>query len=111
MPAIFQRRYERISFFAEVEVTDLARGKTFRARTIDLSRGGVGFFARVFVPTGSRVRLAIAFRYGGQDRRCILPGVVMQARPEDDGVVIGAAFEQALAPANQPVLCDLLDGK
>ena len=59
MPAIFQRRYERISFFAEVEVTDLARGKTFRARTIDLSRGGVGFFARVFVPTGSTIKVKL----------------------------------------------------
>lgn len=111
MPTIFQRRYERISFFAELEVTDLAHGRIFGARSIDVSRGGIGFFAKLFLPTGSRIRLTIVFRSGGQERRCVLPAVVMQAHSEGDGAVMGAAFECPLTPADQPLLCDLLDGK
>ena len=107
MPTLMRRKYERFPFLVDLEVTDLATGRAYSGRGINLSRGGLGFFLPKFLPTGTRVRFRMPMRQGP----ILLTGTVMASQVEDAGAIMGAAFEQELTPAGQPALCSLADGK
>lgn len=103
------RRYERVPFLTQVEIKDLSTGTGLPGRSIDLSRGGIGFFCRRFIPPGTPILIQINMHKGRIKLTACARAVVVQAKFEDSGAVMGAAFEPVLHPAVQPLLCDYLD--
>ncbi len=109
METEFRRRYERVSFSVDLDVAEMPAGPKFRARSIDLSRGGVGFFARRFIPTGTRVQVAFHLVNDGKEEIAVVAATVMNTRMEGDGSVMGAAFDTPISPATQPALSRRFD--
>ena len=111
MTTAVQRRYERVPFFCDLEVVDPSTGISQPGRGIDLSRGGIGFWSAHFVPVGKHIRLVISLPNGGRLATARLAGVVVRARAENDGAIMGLSFDEPLAPLSQPMLCGFLDRK
>jgi hypothetical protein len=109
------RSYERIGFVTELEVVDLAGENRWAARSVDLSRGGLGFFCRKFISTGTRVKLAIRLRrlpVGGSSQpvqTAYVTGMIVHSRIEDEGAIMGCKFDKDLSPSEQPLLCGCAD--
>ena len=104
-----RRRYERISLSMDLEVKDLSTGRTWRGRSIDLSRGGMGFFAERFLPKGTPIRIHLQVPWDGRHVTAQVGATVMWSRTEGDGGVMGSMFDIELSPLNQPVLCEIVD--
>lgn len=111
MPQDYVRRYERVPFFTDLEIKDLTSGKACRGRSLDVSRGGMGFFADHFMPKGSRVRISLRLRRGDRWISVQLDAIVMRSLVEEGGAIHGVAFQPELSPATCPDLCDCLDSK
>lgn len=104
-----RRRHRRVSFACRLTVTDLATGRRYAGRSIDLRRSGIGFFSESFLDVGSRVRLR--FWLNGADLADPVEaiGTVRWSRAEDSGAVVGAEFDTVLCPARHRTLCEQLD--
>jgi len=106
---IRQRRFDRAAFFADLEVVDRSTGRRLAGRSLDLCRGGMGLFASGFVAEGAPVQIFLRVDEGGRAVTVRLNAVVVQSRAEEQGAILGVAFDSPLTPAAQPVLCDRLD--
>ena len=111
MDSINRRRYERVAFFADLEIRESDTGRSCRGRSFDLSRGGIGFFSPRFLPVGTRARLTVYVRRQDRLVAAQVEGVVVRATAESGGAIVGAAFTQELSPSGQPLLCECLDAR
>ncbi|HOF17597.1 MAG TPA: PilZ domain-containing protein [Phycisphaerae bacterium] len=111
MATIADRHYERVPFSVDLEVQRVADGKSFAARSIELSRDGIEFFARKFIASGAAIRLVFLLKQDGQTQPVVLNATVREARMEAGGVVMSAQFEAVLSRTAQPLLCERLDRK
>jgi c-di-GMP-binding flagellar brake protein YcgR len=100
-----QRRYQRVPFLCPVELTPLPDGKTFPARTLDVSLGGVGVLSQVGLEREQTVSVAFLLGNGAQGRvsESVL-GRVAAFRADDVGNVIGIEFIEPLSGAKHPTL-------
>ena len=94
-----------------LDIKDAAAGGLFQARSIDISRGGIGFFSPKFIPTGAHLRIGIHIFAGGKDHVTNVSATVMRATADTGGAIIGAAFDTLLSPAAQPLLCEYMDSR
>lgn len=103
-----RRRYERVPFSTELTVIDARDRRRYKGWSIDLSLGGMSFFAERFLQAGSRI--AILARLPGSRDGPATPveATVQWSRVEADGAVMGAEFTQALSNAFQPQLYEAL---
>jgi hypothetical protein len=111
METTYQRKYERVPFSTRVEVRDQGSGMACTGRSIDLSRGGIGFFADRFLPKGSRIRLTVNMRVSGRPVAVTLDATIMRSQTEGDGGIMGAQFDKVLSPQDQSVLCGVVDSR
>ena len=111
MDTLDNRKYERVPFSATVKVLDRETGLVVRGRSIDLSRGGIGFFAERFLPQGSHIRLILTMQAGGRPVTTAVDAVVMRATTEGAGGIMGAQFDRVLNPLDQSLLCEVVDSR
>ena len=104
-----RRQYERVPFSCDLTIEDLGNGRRCKGCSINLSRGGIGFYADSFLATGAHVGIHLWVDRTEGRRPVELLATVRWARVEDRGAVLGAEFDCALTPAEQPLLCVFLD--
>jgi hypothetical protein len=106
-----KRRFERVPFSTTVQIRDQGTGLVTQGRSIDLSRGGIGFFAERFLPQGTRIRLTLTMRIQGRPVTTVVDAIVMRATTEGAGGVMGAQFDKVLNPLAQSLLCEVVDSR
>lgn len=106
-----RRRHDRVPLLTDLTVEDLCTGQSCSGRSINISRGGIGFYSAKFVPAGNDIRITIHLSRGGQSYWTQVHARVSRATIETRGTIIGALFDPELTPATQPVLCSLIDDK
>jgi c-di-GMP-binding flagellar brake protein YcgR len=100
-----RRRFERVQFFCEVQLTTLPEGKVYSARTLDISLGGVGLVMQTSFKPGQTV--AVSFLLGNKPGAEIgnrVPGRVVNLRADADANVIGVEFNEPLSQSANPRL-------
>jgi|WetSurMetagenome_2_1015567.scaffolds.fasta_scaffold56391_3 hypothetical protein len=105
------RKYERIPLSKTVEITDMSTGITCHGQTIDLSRGGLGFFAERFIPAGTHVCVTLSVELDGKPTVVTTLATIARAEPEGSGGIMGAAFDDPLSPVHAPLLCAVVDAR
>ncbi|MBU4273155.1 MAG: PilZ domain-containing protein [Planctomycetes bacterium] len=105
-----QRRYERVAFFCPLQLTVLPDGPTVSANSFDISAGGVGLTAAVFLERGKDVRIDFHVRNGSIEEtdECVL-GRIAYSRADEDGNRIGIEFLETIRESAQPALTRKLD--
>jgi c-di-GMP-binding flagellar brake protein YcgR len=106
-----KRSYERVSFSVDLEVLNLSTGQTCRGRSIDLSRGGMAFFAERFIAKGTRIRIRFWIKDNGRPVVIQVAASVQRAQTESDGGIMGAEFDAPLDPQSHPLPCEIVDGR
>lgn len=106
---IEDRRFNRVAFFTELTVRSVSSGRQCKGNSIDLSRGGIGFYSEKYFPPGDRVLIGFLLRGPDGVRSISVAARVARSRVEAEGTLIGAEFEVPLSPINHPVLCECID--
>ena len=101
------RRFPHVPFSTDLTVVDLLDRRRYAGHSIDLSRGGIGFYAERFFPAGTRIDVVVPAG-PGPGRAVSLPATVRWSRIEADGAVMGAEFDTLLGPAVCPELYERL---
>ncbi len=109
METLSRRKYERMPFSTDMEIVEVETGQRSHGRSVDLSRGGVGFYAEPFIPAGTHIRATLRVPVNGRTVTISLGATVIWATAEGSGGIMGAQFDTALNPIGQPVLCELVD--
>jgi hypothetical protein len=104
-----RRQYERVPFSVDLDILDLSAGAWRRGRCIDLGRGGLDFYAREFMPTGTRIQVTFSIPADAKGQMVRMCATVTHARQEGEGAVMGAAFDAPFSPSSQPLLCSQID--
>jgi hypothetical protein len=105
-----QRRYERVAFFAPLELIVLPNGPNVPGRSFDISIGGVGISTQIMLPRGQTVCVRFHFQNGdngGIDEDVM--GRVAYSRADEDGDRLGIEFLETVRESSQPVLARKLD--
>jgi c-di-GMP-binding flagellar brake protein YcgR len=100
-----RRRFERVQFFCEVQLTALPEGKVYTARSLDISLGGVGLVVQTGFKPGQKV--AVSFLLGDKPGAEIgnrVLGRVANLRADADANLIGVEFNEPLSQAANPRL-------
>ncbi len=105
-----QRCFERAAFFCQLQLTVLPDGPTVPANSFDISAGGVGVTAAVFLERGKDVRVDFHVGNGSIEEtdECVL-GRVAYSRADEDGNRIGIEFLETIRESAQPGLMKKLD--
>lgn len=103
------RHHDRVAFYAELRIKDLSSGRVYPARSFDLSRGGVGFYASTFLAVGTPIQVTILLTVEGRDVAVALDAVVKHSAAASKGGIHGGWFCRPLTPSEQPLLCQYLD--
>jgi c-di-GMP-binding flagellar brake protein YcgR len=102
---IERRRYERVPFLCEVTVTTLPGGTPVRARSLDISLGGLGLISPIAIEAGHLVELSFLVKDAARKEvREHVAGRVVNLRADIDGNRIGIEFFEPLSQAKNPVL-------
>lgn len=100
-----RRRYQRVPFLCPVELTALPEGRTFPARSLDISLGGVGVLSQIGLEREHLVSVAFLLGNGAQGRISErVMGRVAGLRADDTGNVIGIEFVEPLSTDKHPAL-------
>ncbi len=100
-----RRRYERVSFFCDVQLAVLPDGPTFAAHCVDISLGGVGLTAARAVEPGHTVNLAFTLRNNaGKEIVNRVSGRVARCDADYDGNRLGVEFLEPLHESTSPQL-------
>jgi hypothetical protein len=104
-----KRRYVRLNFFCELTVTPMPVGQPRPARSMDLSLGGVGLFAKYFLDREQIVQIDFHLR-DEKHRESIerVMGKVAYSRSDEDGTRIGVEFFKLINEADSPILAKRL---
>src|SRR5262249_41378611 len=100
-----RRRFERVQFFCEVQLTALPEGKVYAARSLDISLGGVGLVVQASFKPGQIV--AVSFLLGdklGAEIGNRVMGRVANLRADADANLIGVEFDEPLNHSANPRL-------
>jgi len=111
MQGFERRRHERVPLIANLTVEDLRTGQSYPGRSIDISRGGMGFFSSKFLPVGMDIRITMQLSRNGQPCQAQVYARVVRGSVETGGAVMGAVFDSELTPGAQPILCECVDRK
>lgn len=105
-----RRRYERVAFFSQLDLTVLPDGPTLPGSSFDISIGGVGVTTEVMLERGQAVRVRFHL-YNGSNGRIDedVLGRVAYARADEDGDRLGIEFLETIRESSQPVLARKLD--
>ena len=105
-----KRRYERVAFFSSVQLTVLPYGPTVPGSSFDISIGGVGLIANVFLDRGQSVRVRFRLHKGpnGWTEEGV-DGRVAYSHANEDSNRIGIEFLATVHESTQPVLAHRLD--
>jgi hypothetical protein len=100
-----QRRYERVAFFCPLQLTVLPNGPVIPGTSFDISLGGVGITANLFLERGQtvRVRFHLQNRSHGPVEEELF-GRVAYSRADEDGDRIGIEFLETINNSTQPEL-------
>jgi len=99
-----------VPFFCPLHLTVLPRGPTLPANSFDLSLGGVGLCAEIFLERGQEVLLQFHFHSNSQnvvDEEIF--GRVAYSRADEDGNRIGVEFLELLHDSTYPRLSQALN--
>ncbi|KKK97688.1 hypothetical protein LCGC14_2650240 [marine sediment metagenome] len=102
------RRYERIPFSTDLTIVDLATQLEYEGHSINLSLGGISFYAERFFDTGSRIMICARADRSGAGPVTSISATVQWCRIEGDGTIMGAEFDQSLSRSFHPELCERL---
>jgi c-di-GMP-binding flagellar brake protein YcgR len=103
-----RRQYDRVPFRTELTIIDLATQVRYSGFSIDLSLGGMGFYAERFFEKGTPVDIVARDNRPGREGATRITGTVQWARVEGDGAIIGVRFSRLLSPEAYPELCERL---
>jgi c-di-GMP-binding flagellar brake protein YcgR len=103
-----RRRYEHVPFSMELTIVDLQDNRRYKGRSINLSLGGIGFYAERFFEVGSRLTILAQPGHSRDQRVRPITVTVRWSRVEAEGAVMGAEFSQLLSPAVHPELYESL---
>lgn len=105
-----QRRFERVAFFCPLQLTVLPNGPTVPANSFDISAGGVGVTAAVFLERGKDVRVDFHVKNGSHEE-CVesVLGRIAYSWADEDGNRIGIEFLETIRKSAQPGLMEKLD--
>ena len=105
-----ERRYERVPFFCPLELTVLPNGPTVPGNSFDVSMGGIGVAAEIWLDRGEEVRVRLHFKNGSHEPilEDIL-GRVANSRADEDGNRIGIEFLATVRESTQPTLMQTLN--
>ena len=104
-----RRRYARTSFSAELLITSPGGQPPCRGHSIDVSRGGIGFFSDRFLDPGTRAQITILTRRRGEPVTAVVPATIRWCRFDEAGAIAGAEFDDAISPSTHPELCECVD--
>jgi c-di-GMP-binding flagellar brake protein YcgR len=105
-----QRRYERVAFYCNLDLTVLPDGPTVPGRSFDLSVGGAGIITQLSLKRGQAIR--IRFHLPNGPNEVIdedLLGQVAYTRADEDGNRTGIQFLETIREATQPTLARKLN--
>lgn len=99
-----------MAFYCPLQLTVLPDGPTVAGRSFDISLGGVGITADVFLERGQTVQASFHFSDGpqGEAEESVL-GRVAYSRADEDGNRIGIEFLEILRESAQPLLAQKLN--
>ncbi len=106
-----RRKHDRVPLVADLTIEDLNTGQSCPGRSINISRGGVSFFSAKCFPIGNEIRITLYLTSNGKKHRVQVHARIIHFSIETRGAITGAVFDTDLAPANYPLLCDLIDGR
>ncbi len=107
---IDRRRYERVQFLCEVELTALSNGSPVQARSLDISLGGVGLITQTSFEPGQIIALAFHLKdTRGREVVEKVVGKVVHLRADADGNRVGVEFLEPLHDSTQPRLMAKLE--
>ena len=110
MKAFVERCYQRVPFTAQLTVFASGGVMLSRGYAINLSRGGIGFYADDPVPADQAVKIILRTTIGGKPFEAELPATVCWCVPQEPGAIAGAEFAAVLTPETHPELCACLKG-
>ncbi len=103
-----RRRYEHVPFSMDLVIVDQKSQSRFKAHSINLSLGGVAFYAERFLESGTRITVLAQLGRSEGDNPAPIPATVAWAKVEADGAIMGVGFDAPLSPATHPKLCERL---
>ncbi len=105
-----RRRYERVAWFAPVQLTILPNGPVIAARSFDLSRGGVGVVADGLQERGQTLYVRFFFQNGsGNPMHEDVLGRVAYSLADEDGERLGIEFIEPIQETTNPLLTQKLE--
>ena len=102
-----RRRYRHVPFATSLTIVDEA-GHHYRGSSINLSKGGLGFFCEKFLQPNARIVCIFHLGHGAERVDEHVPAIVRWGKIDTDGAIGGAAFEQPLTIQTFPALSDRL---
>ncbi len=105
-----QRRYERVAFYCGVQLTLLPNGPTIPARSFDVSLGGLGLTAKVFLDCEQSVRVRLRLRNGANGwTEEAIEGRIAHCCADENGNRIGIQFTETIRESTHPALSHKLN--
>lgn len=101
---IERRRYGRVGFLCQVELSAFPDGPMLEGSSLDLSLGGVGVVTASALSVGQVVAVTFHLREDGLDVQEKVIGRVANLKADVDANRIGLEFLEPLRETAQPVL-------
>jgi len=103
-----RRRFEHLPVATSLTIIDVQSGRRLTGSSINLSRGGVGFYCEKFLKPGTHVTFVFHFGHGAKAKDESIGATVRWSKIEGDGAIGGAEFEALLSDLAFPLLTDRL---
>lgn len=105
------RQFPRLGLVCNLTVTPMPNGKSLPATSVDISRGGMGFYVNVPLNRDQIVQIDIPLK--DEDRSNVVErvvGKVVYARSYWEGTRVGVEFLKTIEESSHPVLAKRLQG-
>ena len=103
-----RRRYRHVPFAISLTIVDEAAGRRYHGSSINMSKGGVGFFCEKFLQPNTQIVCVFHLGRGADRVDESVHAIVRWSKIDGDGAIGGAAFEQPLSQQEFPTLSDRL---
>lgn len=103
-----RRRFDHVPVAMSLTIIDEGTRSHVNGSSINLSRGGVGFYSERFLRPDTHVTFVFHFGYGTNAKTESIHATVRWSKIEGEGAIGGAAFGSLLSDATFPLLSDRL---
>ena len=103
-----RRRYQHVPFATSLTIIDQTTGRHHHGSSINMTKGGVGFFCEKFLQPNTKVLFVFRLGHGSDLVEETVPATVRWGKIDGDGAIGGAEFAQPLSQQEFPTLSDRL---